>query len=118
MTPLQFVVTGNPRAIAVSPDGSRLLVANLAGGVAAVEPAGSGVLGTLPTSNTYSVAISPDGRWGYALSYGSDAVIVIDMNTLTLDGTPRPVGDRPTPRPSPTSPAWTASKRPAQARCG
>jgi DNA-binding beta-propeller fold protein YncE len=74
----------NPVAAVPAPDGARLYVV-LAGSdlvevVDVAAPVGPRLLGFLPTgSNPRDIAISPDGRYGYVMSYLSRTVTVLDL---------------------------------------
>jgi YVTN family beta-propeller protein len=84
-----------PSAIAVSPDGARVYVANeYDDTVSVIDTATSAVLKTIPVGRwPLAVAISPDGSRAYVSD--SDAFVsVIDTATATVSAT-LPVGPRP-----------------------
>lgn len=80
----------SPIALALSPDGTRLLTANqTAGSVSLVDPIAGRVLHELATGEKPAgVAISPDGRRGVVAHwYGYDvAILGIDGDRLTVAG--------------------------------
>ena len=83
-------------AIAITTDGSTLLVANPdANSVTLVDTTTQTALVELQVGlDPRSVAIAPDGTWGCVANQGSDTVSVIDLITLAVADT-LPVGDRP-----------------------
>jgi YVTN family beta-propeller protein len=69
-----------PDRLAVSPDGSRLLVPlNLADRVAVVDVAGGGVRYARTGNYPYAAAILPDGRTGLVTNETSGTVSVVDL---------------------------------------
>lgn len=83
-----------PEALALTPDGSMLLVANqVDSSVVLINTTSNAILTTLPAPNfPMDVAVSPDGRIAYVVGYGEDRVTVIDLATrkvltsITLPG--------------------------------
>ena len=85
---------GMPAAVVLSPDGSRLFVANAASDdVSAIDlTKGIGAGHVEVGHNPRDLALSPDGRRLYTLNLVSDAVSVVDTETLSLIGV-LPVAD-------------------------
>lgn len=77
-----------PQQVAVSPDGSRLLVAlNLADSVAVVDLAhadGVRYVPMAPASYSFGAAILPDGRTGLVTNEATGTLSVIDLDTAAL----------------------------------
>ncbi len=77
-----------PQQVAVSPDGTRLLVAlNLADSVAVVDLAhGDGVryVPMAPASYSFGAAILPDGKTGLVTNEATGTLSVIDLDTAAL----------------------------------
>ncbi|MFO1464289.1 MAG: YncE family protein [bacterium] len=98
-----------PRGLKVSPDGSKVYVANIGDNadpmnilpstISVIQTDDNSVttIETDPTgvAGTSFVAFTPDGAHAYASNQGSDEVIVIDVATDSLAGTSIPTGGRP-----------------------
>jgi YVTN family beta-propeller protein len=86
--------------VAVSPDGSRVYVAESnpnPNSVLVIDTATNTIAATIPlpgTSNTFNVAVSPNGRKLYVTSFTSNTTSVIDTTTNTVVAT-IPVGNFP-----------------------
>jgi YVTN family beta-propeller protein len=83
-------------SIALSPDGSTLIVTNSdSNTITLVDTAAQVVIAEIPVGlDPRSVAIAPDGGLAYVANQGSDEVSVIDLDAgACLDSLP--VGDRP-----------------------
>ena len=77
-----ITVGTNPQGLAVSPDGSRIYVANLNGTVSAVDAVTRKVLSTFDVGNGPSgVAVSADGKSLYVTNYDSGEVSVVQTGT-------------------------------------
>jgi len=93
-------VGGNPRAIVISPDGTRAYLVNN-GAVFVIDTATDTVLGNpiLIPSEGEGIAITPNGARVYVVNSGPvpccGSVSVIDTATKTLLGSPIPVGTGP-----------------------
>ena len=86
-----------PIGVVVSPDGSRVYVANAGDGtVSVIDVASRQVIDqTLPLSTQPTrVALSGDGSLLY-VTHNGGVVSVIDTETMTLLGEPIPVGEHP-----------------------
>jgi YVTN family beta-propeller protein len=85
-----------PRGVAVSPDGSKLYVANeRSDTVSAIATATNAVTATIPVGRQpFGAAVSPDGSNIYVTNKGSDTVSVIAEATNTVTAT-IPVGHSP-----------------------
>ena len=72
-----------PDALALTPDGRLLLVANqVDSSVTLIDTTTNAILTTLPAPNfPMDVAVSPDGRVAYVVGHGEDRVAVIDLAT-------------------------------------
>ena len=83
-------------AIAITPDGSTLLVVNPdSNSMSLVDTASQVVLAQLPVGvDPRSVAVSPDGSWACVANQGSDSVSVVDLMGQCVTNTVA-VGDRP-----------------------
>lgn len=79
-------VGARPFPIAISADGSRMLVGNSGSNtVSIVETGGHTVVATLGVGqNPYGIAIKPDGTRAYVANYASADVTVIDLTTNTV----------------------------------
>jgi YVTN family beta-propeller protein len=91
------IATGNtPTAVAVTPDGSKLLVVNkFSNNVAVVDVAALAVVGTIPVSFVpHGIAISPDGKRAFVTNSEDDSLSVLDIPTMAPVLAIR-VGDRP-----------------------
>ena len=89
-------VGANPDAVAVSPDGQHLYVANAASdAVAVINTATEHVTTSVSVAGGPSgIAVSPNGQHLYVARPGSDAASVIDTATNHVTAT-IPVGDHP-----------------------
>lgn len=73
-----------PAGLAVTPDGTRLVVADQMADAASVIDLASGQVSTVGAGhNPYGVAISPDGRTAYVSDQGSSTVTVVDISGTT-----------------------------------
>ncbi|WP_197040267.1 YncE family protein [Mycobacterium sp. URHB0044] len=82
-----IAVGSSPTGLAVSPDGSRLYVANKGSGtVSVINTASYGVTNTI-TAGTQptSLAVSPDNKSVYATNTGSSTVTVIDATNAATN---------------------------------
>lgn len=78
-------VTGDPFAIAVSSDGSRIYVTTNADKVYAINPATGVVTGELATGATANgLAVSPDGTKLYVSTRDGGSVMELDAASMTL----------------------------------
>ncbi len=70
-----------PAGIALTPDGSRLLVAgNLDDDLLVTDPSTRKVLATIPVGHLpYGVALDPSGRTAFVSNWGADSVSVVDV---------------------------------------
>lgn len=83
-----------PEALALTPDGSMLLVANqVDSSVVLIDTSSHSIIAILPAPNfPMDVAVSPDGRVAYVVGNGEDRVLVIDLadrdvlTSITLPG--------------------------------
>src|SRR3954447_15584132 len=76
-----------PRDIALSADGSRMLVAlNLADRAAIVDTKSRGVTYVKVGSYPYGAAVTPDGKRGFVSNEADGTVSVIDMNSKSKTG--------------------------------
>jgi DNA-binding beta-propeller fold protein YncE len=76
-----------PARLAVSPDGSRLLVPlNLADRAAIVDVAGGAVRYVATGTYPYGAAITPDGRTGLVSNEATGTVSIIDLDSATKLG--------------------------------
>jgi len=87
----------NPAGIAISPDGSKVYVANAgASSISVIDIATNTVTATIAGgSKPFSLVISPDGSLIYASDLGDNTVTVINTSTGQIVGTPIPVGKQP-----------------------
>lgn len=101
--PLVGNAVGYSRAVALTPDGSRLVVTNEQGGsVAGIDTATGAIawqtpLGAnqqAPGSYPAGVVTTPDGRAAFVAAQGSNAVFRLDVATGAVTGLV-PVGDHP-----------------------
>jgi YVTN family beta-propeller protein len=86
-----------PWGLAVTPDGSKVYVANssLPGFVTVIDTATNAVTATIPNGSVnYAVAVSQDGSKVYVTNTGSNSVSVIDTATNTVKAT-IPAGSYP-----------------------
>ena len=82
----------------VTPDGSKVYVANRATNtVSVIATATNTVVGSPITvgTNPVGVAVTPDGSKVYVANFGSNTVSVIDTATNTVVGSPITVGSNP-----------------------
>jgi YVTN family beta-propeller protein len=86
-----------PDALAVTPDGSRVYVANFGGStVSVIDTATNTVIATITVgSGPGGVAVTPDGSRLYITNSGNETVSVIDTTTNTVIGSPIRVGPIP-----------------------
>ncbi len=84
-------VGANPAGVAVSPDGSRVYVANSGSGtMSVISTATDTVTSTIAVgASPFGVAASPDGQRVYVANSGDASVSVINAATLTLASTIR-----------------------------
>lgn len=75
----------SPTALALTPDGSRVLVTNVFPfALTVIDAQTLGVVATLPFSNaTRDVVVSPDGALAYVAADSPNGVAVVDLATLT-----------------------------------
>ncbi len=93
-------VGGDPRAIAISPDGKTAYVANAEDGtVSVIDTQTDQVVGSPITVGTTprAIAVSPNGQFAYVTNEGSNNVSVIDTQTDQVVGSPITVGSLPIP---------------------
>ncbi|WP_163803874.1 beta-propeller fold lactonase family protein [Mycolicibacterium anyangense] len=93
----QIAVGDTPSALAVSPDGKRLYVANLGdNSLSVVDTSTNTTIATVGVgSNPVALALSPTAGRAYVVNSGGDSVSVIDTQTNTVLLTTQ-VGDSPT----------------------
>jgi YVTN family beta-propeller protein len=86
-----------PTGISLTPDGSRLYIAdNGSGAMSTVDTATGKVLGTVATGpNPFTVTLSGDGRSAYVSNWGTNTVSAVDTTTMTVRKTLQ-VGTHPT----------------------
>jgi YVTN family beta-propeller protein len=87
-----------PRGVAVTPDGSRVYVANGGSGtVSVIDTATNAVVGSpiVVGPNSRTVAVTPDGSRVYVANAGNNTVSVIDTATNAVIGLPIGVGNAP-----------------------
>jgi len=87
----------SPFGVAVTPDGSKVYVANSSSNtVSVIDTVTNAVIATVPVGlGAAGVAVTPDGNKVYVANEGSNTVSVIDTATNTVIGSPIPVGDQP-----------------------
>ena len=92
----------NPVGVAVTPDGTRVYVANyVTNTVSVIARPGNTVVATVAVGNgPGGIAVTPDGTHAY-VTIGSNSVSVIATATNTVVGLPIPVGFSPLASPSP-----------------
>ena len=79
--PAGQAVNAYPAGLAVTPDGSRLVVADQEADAASVVDLATGVVQTIGVGhNPYGVAISPDGSTAYVSNQGADTVSELDLS--------------------------------------
>jgi len=87
LTPLrEFEVTGYPAGVALSPDGSYLLVcSNLGNRLNKIDLASGDRVAVVGTQvYPYAVAIDPEYNRAYVSNWGSDSVSVVDLGSFTV----------------------------------
>ncbi len=95
------VPAGVEKGIAITPDGKTLLVAGTIGinyAISFLDVATNTFSGspmTLPAT-AEEIALNPAGSIAFATLYGPDQLLLIDVATRTVRGTPIPVGNGPT----------------------
>ena len=96
-------VGSSPFGIAVTPDGTRVYVANecgspgtcSSGSISVISTVSNTVTATIPLSlQPFGIAITPDGARAYVTYYNSGSVSVINLVTNTVSA-PLPVGSQP-----------------------
>jgi YVTN family beta-propeller protein len=85
-----ITVGGNPRGIAITPDGTRAYVSvTILNTVAVVDTQTNSVIGNIPVGSApFGIAITPDGSRALVANLGSQSVSVINTATNTTVGTP------------------------------
>jgi YVTN family beta-propeller protein len=82
------VGSNEPNGVAVSPNGSKVYVANYSGNVSVIDAATNTVSTTIPVgANPNGVAVSPDGSKVYVTNVDSNNVSVIDAATNAVSTT-------------------------------
>ncbi len=78
-----------PFGVSVSPDGSKVYVANMdAGTVSVINTATNTVTATIPVgTDPYGISVSPDGSKVYVANDGDNTVSVINTATNTVSAT-------------------------------
>ena len=87
-------VSSFPYDVHVAPGGQRVYVTSDSGPIDVIDAATNTVIDTIPTAGARRMAIHPDGSTGYLLIEGSDAVIVLDLDSTAVTNTIS-VGDAP-----------------------
>ncbi|GAA2502319.1 bifunctional YncE family protein/alkaline phosphatase family protein [Terrabacter carboxydivorans] len=96
-------VLGYSKALAITPEGHRLIVANEQGGSVAAIDTRTGMIAwqsslganqQLPGTYPSAVALSPDGRRAYVTAQGTNSVYTLDASTGAVMDTTA-VGDHP-----------------------
>jgi YVTN family beta-propeller protein len=92
----RFDLPSVPAGIAITPDGSRVYVANgLAGSVTAVDAQSRTKLGDVRVgAEPLGIAVSPDGGTAYVTNFASGTLSAIDVATNTVTAS-APVGESP-----------------------
>jgi YVTN family beta-propeller protein len=92
-----ITVGANPFGVAVTPDGSKVYVANSDSTVSVIATATNTVVGSPITVGFFpvGVAVTPDGSKVYVANSGSNTVSVIATATNTVVGSPITVGNHP-----------------------
>lgn len=92
----RFDLPSVPSGIALTPDGSRVYVANgLAGSVTAVDVQNLTKIGDIRVgAEPLGVAVSPDGRTAYATNFAAGTLSAIDVATNAVTAS-TPVGESP-----------------------
>ncbi|HEY5942692.1 MAG TPA: beta-propeller fold lactonase family protein [Solirubrobacterales bacterium] len=86
----------SPYSIAITPTGQTLYLANDGGDITVVNTQTNQVVTSIDTpSSLETIAISPDGKTAYATSGGNNTVVVVDLQTNQVLGSPIPVGGNP-----------------------
>ncbi|MBS2963614.1 bifunctional YncE family protein/alkaline phosphatase family protein [Actinocrinis puniceicyclus] len=79
--PAGVAVNLYPAGLAVTPDGSRLVVADQLADAVSIVTVATGAVATVGVGhNPYAVALSPDGRTAYVSDQGSNTVDVLDVS--------------------------------------
>lgn len=89
LQPLGRIELGDsPHGLRPAPDGSLLVVANTgSGALDLIDPASDTVTGSIPVgAGTVQVAVSPDGRHGYAGVAEPPSVVKVDLQTHEVVG--------------------------------
>ncbi len=85
-----------PDGVAVTPDGTRLLVAQRSGDVAVVDTTGRNIFGSVPDSSAPSrLAIGPGGGRGFVTDSAAATVTAFNPPSGNTIGTPISVGSKP-----------------------
>ena len=97
--PVVGTAAGNPRGLAVTPDGKTLVVASEFDSTVSLFDLGAGgpVLGArglvpggvsavAPLAYLYAVATSPDSQWAYVTAQGTGLVYAVDLAALRVTG--------------------------------
>jgi YVTN family beta-propeller protein len=93
-----------PHGLAITPDGSQVLVAVFGTSmVAFIDTASNRVVAQVPVSSPHNIAISPDGQTAYvaAQKQGATALVILDVRnkvqigTVPLDKVPRALNFSP-----------------------
>jgi YVTN family beta-propeller protein len=80
----KFTVAGEPSAIAVTPDGTKLLIVDaLAGALTVVDASDHSVKARIPLQSPGQIVVTPDGSKAYVVTESS-VVAVVDLVTETL----------------------------------
>jgi YVTN family beta-propeller protein len=84
----------NPYGVAVTPDGSKVYVANAGEHtVSVISTATNTVIATVPVGNEpHGIAVTPDGSKVFVANYRDSTVSVISTATNTVTGSPIAVG--------------------------
>jgi len=87
-----------PRGMAITPDGTLLLVTNEESDtVSVIDTVSNTPIQTIGVCDTpVSVAVTPDGVQAYVVCFNGGAIDVIDIATLAVTGSPIPLGGLPT----------------------
>jgi YVTN family beta-propeller protein len=81
-------VGGAPTAVAVTPDGDFVYVANVVGTVSVIQTSDNKVIDTIDVgSESFGVAVTPDGSHVYVTNCSSNTVSVIQTSDNTVVAT-------------------------------